>query len=625
VRSTDPVRRLALRLAVVLAGVAVLANLPSLAAGSQGRAVAYRGAPVHVSASAVIDVRALARRANTSARGRSVNPAPQPKVEPEANEQAEPNLFVRTPSLPAYPLSAGKSVSPEPSPSPSASFLGQPGGPQLGLTKPESPPDTSGAVGRDKLMVALNSNYVIQRKSDGANLSTVSITSFWSAVGARDPFDPHVLYDPYSDRWLVSAADDPLLATSTIYYGISDTADPQGSWHLYAIDADPTDATWADYPTIGFSRSTVAIGVNMFAIGGLTYVRGRVIALDYGALRAGAAGNPVDISVPGGFALQPAITNSPTEKTLYVVEHVESTAATYRLWSLDGKTLTLVGGAAKVNPLGVWTSPGPGNVLSQQIGPGIDPGDSRIGDAVFRNGHIYYAQTVGFPVGGLVGAVLHSAVQWVELDTSGDFVQGGRIEDVSANPWNGGHSYAFGTLAVNSREDVLVGFSEFQSGDFVDAGYAFRAGTDPPNTIRAPVIFKDGEGPYERRRTGRNRWGDYSSSQVDPSDDSSLWTLQEYASTPVGQGAGSGRWGVWWGRVGGGPPVVHRECLVPKLAGRSLAQARGVLKTSQCSVGSVKRMKSAPNRRGRVVRQRPAEGTTLDANFKIDLWLGKGR
>ena len=54
----------------------------------------------------------------------------------------------------------------------------------------------------------------------------------------------------------------------------------------------------------------------MFATGTLTYVRGRVIALDYDALRAGGAGNPVDISVPGGFALQPAITNSPTEKTL---------------------------------------------------------------------------------------------------------------------------------------------------------------------------------------------------------------------------------------------------------------------------------------------------------------------
>ena len=100
-----------------------------------------------------------------------------------------------------------------------------------------------------------------------------------------------------------------------------------------------------------------------------------------------------------------------------MVEHVESTAGTYRLWSLDGKTLTLVGGAAKVNPLGVWTSPGPGNVLPQQVGPGIDTGDSRIGNAVFRNGHIYYAQTFGMPEGPR-RLRLPAGVQWVELDTA---------------------------------------------------------------------------------------------------------------------------------------------------------------------------------------------------------------
>jgi hypothetical protein len=48
---------------------------------------------------------------------------------------------------------------------------------------------------------------------------------------------------------------------------------------------------------------------------------------------------------------------------------------------------------------------------------------------------------------------------------------------------------------VNARNDVLVGFSEFESDDFADAGYAFRAGTDPPGTMRAPV----------RSRTARGR------------------------------------------------------------------------------------------------------------------------
>src|SRR5262245_41656074 len=167
---------------------------------------------------------------------------------------------------------------------------------------------------------------------------------------------------------------------------------------------------------------------------------------------------------------------------------------------MDGTTLTLVGGAAQTNPLGPWTSPGPGNVLPQEYGGGVDSGDSRVGNVVFRNGHIYYAQTIGLPAGGAAGLVIHTAVQWVALDPAGGFVQGGRIEEPGANPWNGGKSYAFPSVAVNARNDLLVGFSEFESDDFVDAAYAFRAGTDPPNTLRAPVTLKDGEGHYVKQR-----------------------------------------------------------------------------------------------------------------------------
>jgi hypothetical protein len=263
-------------------------------------------------------------------------------------------------------------------------------------------------------------------------------------------------------------------------------------------------------------------------------------------------------------------------------------------------------------------------VLPQEYGGGIDSGDSRIGNVVFRNGHIYYAQTIGLPAGGEPGLIVQTGVQWVELDTSGAFVQGGRIEEPGANPWNGGKSYAFPSVAVNARNDLLVGFSEFEADDFVDAGYAFRAGNDPLGTLRAPVTLKEGQGQYVKRRSGRNRWGDYSASQVDPSDDLSLWTLQEYARAPLGEGDRSGRWGVWWGRVGGGPPIVHRQCVVPKALGKTLSQARRLARAGQCRVGKVRHVKSTTQTQGRVVRQSPRRDTTLDVNAPVDLSVGKG-
>jgi hypothetical protein len=594
---------------LVLAGAIAFVGLSPEASGSKDD-VSYTGVPVRISASAIVNVRTLARA-----------PArPEPAAPPEPREREEPIVPATGPQRSLRPRRVSRpTVS---SPFVSAGFLAQTDAPVVGK-KTESPPDTNGAVGRDKVMSTLNSNYVIQRKSDGKVLSRVSMTSFWRRLGMHHPFDPRVLYDPYSDRWLVSAANDPLLPSSAILYGISDTADPQGTWHLYAIDADPTNATWADFPTLGFNESTVAIGVNMFAAGTGTYVRGRLIVLDYGALRAGTGGQPNDISVPGGFALQPAVTYSPTESTLYLAEHVDSDSGTYRLWSLRDGTLSVVGGAPKTNPLGPWGTPGPGNFLPQENGRGIDNGDSRVGNAVFRNGRVWYVQSINLPPTGGVGNGLRTAVQWVELDTSGVFVQSGRIEDPGATPWNGGHSYAFASIAVNSQDDALVGFSEFESDDFADAAYAYRAGTDPPGTMRAPVTLKNGEGPYNKTRGGLNRWGDYSGTQVDPSDDFSLWTIQEYARIPAGRGDASGRWGTWWGRVGGGPPLAPPQCLVPSVVGRSLATAWKRIAAANCRLGNVRRLKSTKKRHGRVLRQSPPAGTLRPSDARVRLTVGR--
>jgi len=46
------------------------------------------------------------------------------------------------------------------------------------------PPDTDGAVGPNNLMVAVNSQVVIQDRA-GATLGTVSLTGFWSSLGVR--------------------------------------------------------------------------------------------------------------------------------------------------------------------------------------------------------------------------------------------------------------------------------------------------------------------------------------------------------------------------------------------------------------------------------------------------------
>ena len=379
------------------------------------------------------------------------------------------------------------------------------------------------------------------------------------------------------------------------------------------------------FPTLGFDQSTVAIGVNVFTSATGEYAGlSKLIAIDYPALRANTAYAPAAISIPNGFTIQPAVTYSPTESTLYLVEHGASGAGSYYFFSLTGTSLT--GGVPLTNPLGPWTIPGGGDLLPQRGADPVDSADARIGNAVFRNGDVYYAQTIGLPAGGSPGNPRRTGVQWVELDRSGAFVQGGRIVDRSATETNGGRWYAYPSLSVNAEDDVLVGFSMFRSTGFPGAGYAFRYGADPPSTMRAPVTLKAGEGTYYKTFGGiRNRWGDYSATQVDPLDDRSLWTIQEYAGRPVGAGDGSGRWATWWGRVdpSSGPAPFKPACQVPRVLGLRLAKARARIRSRHCRLGKVAYRHVPRRKRGHVLRQRPAAGRHLGGGAKVSLLIGR--
>jgi hypothetical protein len=416
---------------VLFAGGVVAVALPALASGTTRAAKpgVYPSHQAHVVGAAVVNFAQLARLEKLHGR---VGPG-RPASMPEPQEIPEPNMRQLTLPSPfgSLLLSAG-SLTNAPSPAPIQSFIAQPDAPRPSSGYSFIPPDTNGAVGATKMMSTLNSNYVVEQKSNGAVVgSAVGMDTFWSAAGATSPFDPKTFYDPYSQRWIVAAVDAAGSAGSGILYGISDSSDPSGTWHLYKLDVDSTDATWADYPGVGFNKNFLVITVNMFDNASNAYAgKAKVYVINYPQLRAGTNGAPAETDVSNGFTIQPAITYSPTENTLYMVEHGTSASGVYYFYTVSSAGTVAGGTTAHVNPLGGWVVPGSANVLPQSGGHGIDTGDSRILNAVFRNGNIYYAQTVG--LGGSNFSPARTGVQWVEVNTSGAFVQGGRIVDPAA-------------------------------------------------------------------------------------------------------------------------------------------------------------------------------------------------
>ena len=426
------------------------------------------------------------------------------------------------------------------------------------------PPDTMGVAGPSHLMTMLNSQVRIQDKGGGP-ISTVSLSSFWTAgTGlAGSVFDPHVVYDALSGRWLATVFANGNSSTSKVFFAISATSNPTGTWSFYGFTADTGGTTWADYPGFGVNNTWVAITANMFTIASMpTFVAAKMWVIDKATALAGGT-LTVTVFPPGfdsaggasGFTLKPAVTFSAGEPTLYIVDNSGFFSGGTQLVRLSRITGTGPGPAWSVVPGSSFAGSGlffvTNNFDVTQIGAAqagttttVDTADLRSSDSVFRNGRLWFAHSGGLPV----GAVDRTAVFWYQVDPTAmptPIVQSGVFDG------GAGVHHFFPSITANSANDALIGFSRSDATKFVEAVTAGRFGTDAPGTMMLPSVLKAGEGCYVKT-FGKmlNRWGDYSATSVDPTDDLTFWTVQEYAATPspaTSCADGSGRWGTWWG------------------------------------------------------------------------------
>jgi len=432
------------------------------------------------------------------------------------------------------------------SPAPEKSFLG------LNDNNMTIPPDTMGAVGIDHIVTMLNTEVRVQDKNGGEQ-SRMTLNTFW---GRSSMFDPRIHFDALSHRWLATAVRNAASANSELCLAWSQTSSPLLGWFTFCFDADSPNQFWADFPQVGYNKDWVVITVNMFPLVSGS-PRGQVYVFEKVNLYAGSLVAYIfaDSNIPTG--LTPAITLDPALAIENLIRHYSSGSGLLLKAAITGSppaspTLAL-DTASATSTLGGWFPPFPDEVLPQAGGSRlIDLIDPRIHNAIVRT------------VGGVTslwctqnielrdGANRRYAAQWWQLDANpySDVVyQQGRVEDPTATQTNGGFHYGYPSLAVNRYGDMLIGFSRFSSGTYASAAYALRLTSDPLNTTREPIMFKAGEGYYEKMFGGGvNRWGDYSHTVVDPISDIDFWTVQEYAASPVCNPE-SGCWGVWWAFV----------------------------------------------------------------------------
>ena len=446
-------------------------------------------------------------------------------------------------AAPATPVSVG-------SPSSRAPVLA---GTFQGLVNPPHdqtdviPPNAMGAAGPDHLVSLVNTEFGVFDKATGALLASVPLDSFWGGlvtppgVPADFPFDTRVLYDQHSGRFVAVSLDCTVSPNSWLMIAVSSTDNALGTWNKWAIDADVDGETlqtanWADFPGVGIDAYNLYVTANMFS--GTTaprYQYSKVWVIPKAQLLAGQTPNLTWTEFP----------DPPGSLSTMQPAHVFGSAAAEYLLFEDWYTpncfrLAMID---NVSGMPVWHAPTSVVIALYSLdfglpaapqagdGRGIDTADTRLWNAVYRNGFLWTTHHVN------VGNKTEAA--WYRIDPVTGLATSGRISDPAR--W-----YYFPSIAVNRDDVAAVGFSGSSSTEYAGGYYTVIR---PPYVAAEPVaLMKSGEDTYFKDfGTGVNRWGDLSATTVDPTDDVTFWTIQEYAWThePV---SGISRWGTWWGK-----------------------------------------------------------------------------
>jgi hypothetical protein len=76
---------------------------------------------------------------------------------------------------------------------------------------------------------------------------------------------------------------------------------------------------------------------------------------------------------------------------------------------------------------------------------------------------------------------------------------------------------------------------------------------------------------------------------------------------------------------GNSPPPPPKQCVVPKVKGKTLRAAKRAIKSHHCAVGKVRRAASRKVKKGHVISQKPRAGRHLRHGAKVNLVVSTGR
>ncbi len=341
------------------------------------------------------------------------------------------------------------------------------------------------AVGGGHILHGTNSGLIIYDKK-GNFVQGVSQKAFNDGIDPKMFFDPHHRVFAF-DLWVYWDKE----KVKPVNISVSETANPTGAWNTYPIPAPGGvdggaighSRKWLGYSFPGGSEQTFVLSM-ADAIAGKT---AKVYHF------AGSLGHPVNT--------QDAIDD------LYFVRLTDTHIVLTRVGEERGEPMVkqVIRAPHRFKYFG---SPPQCPMMGTDLKS--SSGDRNPKAIVLQSGSLWFSHTVN--VEGRAG------VQWHEVKLDGTFVQSGLL----SHPKN---SYIQTTLAVNKRNDVLIGFQEGGPEMQISGRLAYRMAKDLKGTTRPLIKLAEGEAA-----TKGGPWGDYSCTTMDGDNLLDLWTIQSVAN-----------------------------------------------------------------------------------------------
>jgi len=414
------------------------------------------------------------------------------------------------------------------------------------------PPDPVGDVGPSHYVAMSNLSFAVYSKTGTLLYGPAANNTLWSGFGgdceSSNDGDPIVLYDQFADRWLLSQ----FTAGGPEYFNcvaLSVTGDPTGSYYRWAFSTGPN---FPDYPKYGVWRDAYYISTREF--GAVDFAGVGAYAIDRAEMLAGKP-DPQVISFlvpPGataynvGDGLLPADIDGATlpdagadqifvgsmdnggpygapQDALTIWRFHADFATPGNSYFTLTNTLpiaaydTIFDSCTGTQGRACIPQPNTGNkvdILSYRQRP--------LHRLAYRRFDTHESLVTNQAVEGVAGM---AGIRWWEIrDPNGSpavFQEGTYVPGSG----DGIHRW-MGATAMDVEGNLALGYS-VSDGTAVYPGlrYTGRLVSDTLGTLpQGEGTIVSGAGA----QTSGNRWGDYSSMNVDPTDDCSFWYVNEY-------------------------------------------------------------------------------------------------